>query len=187
MNQPNRKQQHFIQLLEPEKDRLWRYVKNMLRHKEDAEDLYNQTLLVAYEKFESLKNEDAFLYFIIGTARRIIWQHERKKRLFSLFSKQQNQTEKADTSNNVEAAFDLEILYKLLDTLNLKEREAIVMFEISGFSIKEIQELQGDSLSAVKSRLSRAREKLRNAVTDKISVEEKIVKKPSSNNLKATA
>lgn len=178
MNQPNRKQQLFIQLLEPERDRLWRYVKNMLRHKEDAEDLYNQTLLVAYERFESLKNEEVFLFFLIGAARRIIWQHERKKRLFSLFTKERNSTEKADSSMNAEAAFDLEILYKLLDKLNLKEREAIVMFEISGFSIKEIQELQGDSLSAVKSRLSRAREKLKNAMTDKETAETVPAEKP---------
>ncbi|MGZ5242910.1 MAG: RNA polymerase sigma factor [Bacteroidia bacterium] len=186
MNQPKRKQQHFIQLLEPVKDRLWRYVKNMLRHKENSEDVYNQALLVGYEKFDSLKSEEAFLFFLIGIARRIVWQHERKERLFSIFVKQQSFTENADHSVNPEAAFDLEILYKLLDKLNHKEREAIVMFEISGFSIKEIQELQNDSLSAVKSRLSRAREKLKNAMSENESTGEILTVK-SSKNLKATA
>ncbi|RYD69286.1 MAG: RNA polymerase sigma factor [Sphingobacteriales bacterium] len=186
MNQPNRKQQHFIHLLEPVKDQLWRYVKNMLRHKENAEDVYNQTILIAFEKLENLKNEAAFLYFLFGITRRIVRQHERKQRLFEVFSRKHTYVE-ADTSVNAEAAFDLEILYKLLDKLSLKEREAIVMFEISGFSIKEIQELQNDSHSAVKSRLSRAREKLKTAMSDKIPAEEIIVKKSTPNNLKATA
>jgi RNA polymerase sigma-70 factor (ECF subfamily) len=41
-----------------------------------------------------------------------------------------------------------------------EQREAIILFEIAGFSIKEIVVIQNASESAVKQRLKRGREKL---------------------------
>jgi RNA polymerase sigma-70 factor (ECF subfamily) len=56
---------------------------------------------------------------------------------------------------------DVKLLNELLSKLPDKQREAIVLFELSGFSIEEIRDLQGGSLSGVKMRLSRGRDQLR--------------------------
>jgi RNA polymerase sigma-70 factor, ECF subfamily len=48
-----------------------------------------------------------------------------------------------------------------LATLAPTHREAIVLFELEGWNIEEIAEMQRTSTSAVKSRLSRARARLR--------------------------
>src|SRR5207247_7978577 len=48
-----------------------------------------------------------------------------------------------------------------LGTLAAAQREAVVLFEIDGYSIEEIAAMQRASISAVKSRLTRGREKLR--------------------------
>src|SRR5262249_32926208 len=48
-----------------------------------------------------------------------------------------------------------------LATLAPATREAVVLFEIEGFAIEEIAVMQGDSVSAVKSRLVRGRRQLR--------------------------
>jgi DNA-directed RNA polymerase specialized sigma24 family protein len=54
------------------------------------------------------------------------------------------------------------ILNKALSKLSSKERAAILLFEIAEFSIEEITSIQKEkSISAVKSRLSRARAKLK--------------------------
>jgi len=45
------------------------------------------------------------------------------------------------------------------------QRESIVLFEITGFSIKEIVEIQDDSVSSVKQRLRRGRERLEKILT----------------------
>jgi RNA polymerase sigma-70 factor, ECF subfamily len=63
-----------------------------------------------------------------------------------------------------ESSHDLDVLLASLDRLPLREREAIVLFEISGLSIKEIQAIQGGTISGVKSRMGRARRKLRRLV-----------------------
>jgi RNA polymerase sigma-70 factor (ECF subfamily) len=50
---------------------------------------------------------------------------------------------------------------RALAALSPDQREAVVLFEIEGFSVIEIAGLQGASPSAVKSRLARGRERLR--------------------------
>jgi RNA polymerase sigma-70 factor (ECF subfamily) len=71
-----------------------------------------------------------------------------------------------DSTQNADRNIDIELLYKALGQLPAKQKEALVLFEISGFSLKEIQEMQGGSLSAVKSRITRGREKLSLMLTE---------------------
>ncbi len=65
-----------------------------------------------------------------------------------------------DNGATADQKLEVKELYEALQELPEKQRETVVLFEISGLSLNEIQEIQGDSLSAVKSRLVRAREKL---------------------------
>jgi RNA polymerase sigma-70 factor (ECF subfamily) len=51
-------------------------------------------------------------------------------------------------------------LYKCLQELDQVTSECIILFEISGFSIKEIMGIQHLSEAAVKQRLSRGRKQL---------------------------
>ena len=46
-----------------------------------------------------------------------------------------------------------------------EQKEAVILFEISGFSIKEICEIQQAGESAVKQRLKRGRQKLTEILT----------------------
>ncbi len=48
-----------------------------------------------------------------------------------------------------------------LATLSPPQREAIVLFELQGYSLEEVAEIQRTSLSSVKSRLARGRDRLR--------------------------
>jgi RNA polymerase sigma-70 factor (ECF subfamily) len=48
-----------------------------------------------------------------------------------------------------------------LASLSPPQREAIVLFELQGYSLDEIAEIQRTSLSSVKSRLARGRDRLR--------------------------
>jgi DNA-directed RNA polymerase specialized sigma24 family protein len=50
---------------------------------------------------------------------------------------------------------------KALSALPEKQREAVVLFEIEGFSIEEVAKMQNAKISAVKSRLARGRARLR--------------------------
>jgi len=57
-----------------------------------------------------------------------------------------------------------------LAALPHEQREAIVLHDIEGWRIDEIAELEGTSASAIKSRLSRGRDRLRDIYTRKFAL-----------------
>ena len=135
----------------------------------EAEEVLQNALLKALTGYPSLKDRSRFrswLFQIItrtfySTVRGAFW-----KRFVPLLP--------ADDVNDMPHVYAREephdeqwILYQALSTLSLKQRAALLLFEIGGFSIEEITSIQQEkSISAVKSRLSRARRKLREALTD---------------------
>jgi len=118
----------------------------------------NDTLLIAFQKYESLRTENAFLSFLIGIAIRLMANQQRKSKptveLTSACSNQLKSSSRADQSA------DVHLLYKALDRLPDIQKESIILFELTGFSIKEIAALHQASESAVKKRLERGRKKL---------------------------
>lgn len=155
----NEKQRAFLELFKPVEQNLYRYARAMADTYEEAKDLAADTLLAAYEGFESLQHREAFLSYLFTIASRIAKKKRWKKKFFGVYNElEANQM--PDRSQHADRNMDIELLYKALGQLPAKQKEALVLFEISGFSLKEIQEMQGGSLSAVKSRISRGREKL---------------------------
>jgi predicted DNA-binding protein YlxM (UPF0122 family) len=60
---------------------------------------------------------------------------------------------------------DRMLLSQALSLISDKERAALLLFEIAGFSIEEIADIQNEkNLSTIKSRLSRTRQKLKDII-----------------------
>ena len=146
-------------MLLPVRDRLVRFARGMVRRPEDAEDLIGDTMLAAYERFEQVRDEKAFLSYLFTIAVRVHRQKKWRRRLFGPYDEEKaSELPSRGTAPDVSA--DIQILRKALARLPEKQREAVVLFELSGLSLEEIREVQGGSLSGVKSRLTRGREKL---------------------------
>ena len=64
-------------------------------------------------------------------------------------------------STTADNAFEHQELYLALRTLPPKERSAITLFYLNGYSIKEVAVITETSEDAVKKQLSRGRDKLR--------------------------
>jgi RNA polymerase sigma factor (sigma-70 family) len=155
----NAKQDQFLELYEPIHDRFERFCRARVYGNMDYRDLMNETLLVAFSKFDTLRSKEAFLSFLFGISVRIVGNYHQKKRE-ERFGENQSIYEIADNCTNAQAHTDVYYLHQALAQLNEDQRECIILFEISGFSIKEIMEIQRASESAVKQRLKRGREKL---------------------------
>jgi RNA polymerase sigma-70 factor (ECF subfamily) len=69
---------------------------------------------------------------------------------------------------------DVHFLHQAVAQLSEDQRECIILFEISGFSIKEITHIQNASESAVKQRLKRGREKLIEILTYDSSLKKEV-------------
>lgn len=153
----NTKQDRFLHLLEPVHDSFVRFCRARVYGLMDYRDLMNESLLVAYEKLDDLKNESAFFSFLCGISIRLLSNQNRKIQESSL---EREHHVYQDHSFDGEMHTDVHFLHEALAQLNTEQRECIVLFEIAGFSIKEISYLQEASESAVKQRLKRGRERL---------------------------
>jgi RNA polymerase sigma-70 factor (ECF subfamily) len=155
------KQDEFMHLYGPAHERLNRFVHSMVWNREDAKDVIADTVLKAYENFEKLEKKEAFLYFLFGIASNIVRHRNRRMKFWAAYD-QSYENNLVDNSYDVYRKMEVDTLYKAMKKLPEKQREALSLFEISGFSIAEIRQIQGGSLSGVKSRLVRARQDLAN-------------------------
>ncbi|MBX3042270.1 MAG: RNA polymerase sigma factor [Candidatus Kapabacteria bacterium] len=162
------KKTEFMKLYDEVHTPLLRFARAMTKSREDARDLASETILIAYEKFHTIKNKQAFLSYLFSIATRI---HKRRRWRMRLFS-EYDETKAEQIIANIsppDLSTDVEILYNALDKLPEKIKTALILFEISGLSIEEIRDIQGGSLSGVKSRLSRGRVMLKEILTDDYS------------------
>ena len=159
MNSLNNKDVDFMALYNPVHARFERFCRARVYGDMFYKDLMHDAIVVAYEKFDSLKNEKAFLHFLFGIAIRILANSNRKKRPESL-RENQSAFQFEDASNRADKNDEINLLYQALALINTDQREAIILFEISGFSIEEIADITKVSQSAVKQRLRRGRQEL---------------------------
>ncbi|MBK9423268.1 MAG: hypothetical protein IPN54_03875 [Bacteroidetes bacterium] len=68
--------------------------------------------------------------------------------------------QRTDSGNTIYDKIALQELYQLMEQLPVQQKEALIMYEISGVTMEEIAKIQGGTLSGVKSRIARARQKL---------------------------
>lgn len=143
---------------------------------EDADDLFQQSVLKALESFEKLNEKEKFKSWFfkiitnefINQTRRAFWKK------FLPIEDSHSHSEIPEIFEEIERAETNNILYKALAKLNQKERACLLLFELADFPIEEIRKIQNEkSSSAIKSRLSRARAKLK----------ENIVKLEASNEI----
>ncbi|HEY2513335.1 MAG TPA: RNA polymerase sigma factor [Polyangiaceae bacterium] len=149
----------LLLLLGPLHDPARAAARRLCRSNADGDDLFQDSVLRAYDRLHELKDEGRFrswFFAILLSAHRARHRRDFWRRLFALDDL------KAEPGRPPEAE-ELDGAQRMalaLGTLSAESREAVVLFEIEGFFLEEIAELQGASLSAIKSRLSRARASL---------------------------
>lgn len=161
------KQKEFMLLYEPVHDRLSRFIQTIVWNNEDARDVLAETVLRTFENFEKIRDKKAFLFYMFSIAGNLVKNKGRRKKFWGLFDEEQS-VNIVDESSRSDRSAEVKDLYAAMDKLPAKQKEAITLFEISGFSIEEIKEIQGGSLSGVKSRLVRARTELARLLKDEM-------------------
>ena len=146
-------------LLEPCIAKLSRYCHALTMDAEDGRDLLSDAILLTYENFEKLRISEAFTSYAFTTARRLYYRRAKRKKWWAELGKEAEEMADEKTMSP-EIKLDTDALNRALLQLPEKQREAVILFEISGLSLQEIVEIQGGSLSGVKSRIVRGREQL---------------------------
>lgn len=153
------RQERFLALLDPVYQRLESFAFAMERDRQQAFDLVGETVLRAYEHFDALSDPTAFLSWILTIAARICKRRRWRRRFFGEYDEQYAASLRSD-SNAPDLSTDIAALYDALAMLPAKQREAIVLHEITGLPLNDIILVQGGTLSALKVRLHRGRKEL---------------------------
>lgn len=154
-------QQAFLHTFEPLRVRLWKFVRAMVfkydrNDHEVARDVMSETILVCLEQFDILRDKQAMLSFSFTIASRIYKAQFVRSKFWGLYEEEiAGQIPSQESLPDVRA--DVRLLYEAIDTLPLKIKEAVILFEISDLTLEEIRVIQGGTLSGVKSRVTRGR------------------------------
>src|ERR1017187_1532076 len=147
MTQSNsEKHERFMALLDPCLAKLSRYCHAMTKDADDrtsgddGRDLLSDEILLAYENFEKLRVSEAFTSYIFTTARRIYYRRSRRKKWWSVLDRETEEIVD-DRNQSPEITLDIEAMDRALALLPEKQREAVVLFEISGLSLAEVREI----------------------------------------------
>jgi RNA polymerase sigma-70 factor (ECF subfamily) len=136
-------------------------VRNLVADRHEWEDVAQEAFLTAFSRLRSYDPARAsFLTWLLTIARNRCLNARKKKRPVPL----EQLPEGADARTPVVAALEEEFFAQLdggLAALPFEQQTVFVLSEIQGYSHEEIGRIEGIKPGTVKSRLSRAREKLR--------------------------
>lgn len=165
----------FSQLFTPHVDVLYRMAYQWTLDPGDAEELVQELALKVVNKVQELRKVDQLRPWLIKVMYRIfIDQHRRKKNNPVIFENTVNDDDSAanktiDQSIEPESLVDSEKLkvelIKELKKIEPNRATALFLFEVEGYSISEIAELQQVSEGTVKSRIFRAKDSLKKKIS----------------------
>ncbi|HCA42911.1 MAG TPA: hypothetical protein DEP28_06615 [Bacteroidetes bacterium] len=155
----------FFEYLKPVYSDCIRFCKYLTKdlNKFNYEDVFQQSMLIACEKFNTLIDKSKFKSWMFTIILRESKNFYRKNfwRKFISIEDSPETLNLEYTQDTIEDIDKKNLLITALNKLSKKEKESILLFELGGFSIEEIKDIQNEkSLSSVKSRLSSSRKKL---------------------------
>ncbi len=170
----------FDELTRKYRQRLYSVVYNMLSNREDALDIVQESFIKAFVNLSSFKGESAFYTWIYRIAVNLsvtFLKRSRMRRFFSFDNADEkfapaDVMEKLSVENGGNRSAMLgelkEKLNEALQTLSIKHRTVVVLYEIEGLSHDEIAEITGASPATVRTRLHYAKQSLRAILKDYI-------------------
>ncbi len=134
-------------------DYVFKYIYGMVQNRAEAEDLLQDTFIkVMKASNKDIRNWKSYLLTI---ARNTVYDHWRKRKSKLNLDFLKLKTKERD----IELKLDIE---KGIKNLSPKLKEVLILREINKMEYREIADVLGIEKGTVKSRLSRAREELKN-------------------------
>jgi RNA polymerase sigma-70 factor (ECF subfamily) len=141
------------------------YASRRVEQPEDAADVVAETFLVAWRRSDDLPPDDEIRLWLYGVARRVLANHHRgglrRERLGERLRQRLTAISTPDPGSEVPQRLAVRAA---LRRLNETDREILLLTVWEGLQPREVAEVVGMNPAAVRTRLSRARTRLRDLV-----------------------
>lgn len=138
---------------------MYRVAKTLLRSDADCADAIQEAIVKAFSGLHTLRRDSYAKTWLVRIVINECYTIMRKeKRVVSI--------EDYVPEEEAESTRDYSDLYEAVSRLPKEQRLSVELYYMEGYSVKEIAELMETSESAVKSRLARARARLKQELTE---------------------
>ncbi len=151
----------IIQLIQVD---LFRIARARLDNIEDINDAIQETMILSYKNLKKLEEIKYFktwiIKILINECNKIYQQKKKKMNIFQKLTKNKEFNLEACTDIILEAERKMD-LENILRELSYEEKIAIVLFYGCDYSLIEIANILGVSSNTIKSRITRAKQKIK--------------------------
>ena len=154
--------ERFWKLLEPEHAKAQRFCRRLAGNDDDGDDLYQDGLLAALRRIDSLRDPGAFkawLYRILINGYRNRYRSLRRRREEALDTVMTEPSH--DPAGELTARRWLD---RALGALSADEQALVILFELEGWTVNDLAAGLGKPEGTIKARLARARRKMRRRI-----------------------
>jgi len=142
---------------------LRRYAWSLLRNASDADDLVQDCLVRALDKLGSLRAEGQLRPWLFAIMHNLYVNRWRHTKVRAEVSAQDAEAE-VSMPPAQQASSEMRDIMRGLDTLPPDQRQVVLLVAVEGFEYAEVAAMLGVPIGTVMSRLSRARDRLRDFV-----------------------
>ncbi len=158
--------QEFLEWYTPLHERFMKYCASQTLGLDSREDIAQDAILSALEQWDAIDDKHRLLPYMIGIVNNRVRNKLRKARAHRRFLEERKHQLADRLPSRPELALDLHYLLRAIDQLPETSKEALLLTAVSGFSVREVAEIQQSTEGAVKTRISRARKQLRELFAD---------------------
>lgn len=142
----------FAELIDRNRLTMYKAAKAILSNEEDVADVISETILIAYEKMNQLREDKYFSTWLIRILINQCNAFIKHKVRYIITEQESLEMQQTQLSGNDEN------FYEILEGIDEKYKIIMVLYYGEEFSVKEIGRILGISTNTVKTRLKRGRE-----------------------------
>jgi RNA polymerase sigma-70 factor (ECF subfamily) len=160
----NEEKERFWEVLKPEYNGGLVFCRKLLGDRDSGDDLFQEALVISYQRFSDLRDESAFrpwFFRIIVNCFKMKVRRPWFKRRVNMSPQIENRLIGRNPEGQLNARRWLQQAFKSVST---DDQALITLHELDGWSVADLAELHSVSESAIKTRLFRARGKLKKAL-----------------------
>lgn len=154
------------QIWDESRSRIKAFIAKRIKNESDVEDVLQDVFFKIHQKIPELKDPTKLYSWVFQTTRNAIIDYYREQKNAANFSEELLDDIAVEPNEKVIEEEVLTWLTPMIDELPSKYRDSLLLTDIQGLTQKELSEKLDISLSGAKSRVQRAREKLKEVLLD---------------------